>query len=78
MALEEAKSFSLAAGIDFFFSLRIEKGEISFSVFFCGRGSSEVCLHIYQLFQKGNMHGLYRLQKALIIGRRVHFKAVPS
>lgn len=36
VALEEAKSFSLMAGVDFFL-LGIGKGKIYFSVFFCGR-----------------------------------------
>lgn len=36
VALEEAKSSSLAAGVDFFIS-GVGKAEIYFSVFFCGR-----------------------------------------
>lgn len=42
VVLEEAKSFSLAAGMDFFFliifCLGTGKGEVYFSVFFSGRG----------------------------------------
>lgn len=61
----------------FFFSLRHRKRFIflSFSV----EGDEGRSVHIpTSCFKEANMRGLYRLQKGLSVGRRVHFNAVPS